>query len=112
MSRQRRHGQTVKIWQSKKVLDQRGNQVIETDLLTPPHVVRAAVIPQRNSKAEVPGQQIIDVVRIITDADLEGVTLWSKVEYLGDFWDIVAPPSYHHGTRHTRHWTMDLRRRP
>lgn len=112
MSRQRRHGQVIKIWPTKKVLDRRQNETIESDLDADPYVVKAAVIPQRNSKAEVPGQQIIDVVRLVTVADLEAVTLWSRVEYLGDFWDIVAPPAYHHGSRQVRHWTLDIRRRP
>jgi hypothetical protein len=41
------------------------------------------VIPQRSSRAEVPGQQVIDVVRLIVKDDLDGVTLWSRVEYNG-----------------------------
>lgn len=111
-SRQRRRGQTVKVWPTHEIEDKRGNKVNAPDLTDDPIVVKAAAIPQRSSKAEVPGQQQIDVVRLILDAELPGVTLWSRVEYLGDQWDIVSPPAYHHGSRHVRHWSMDIRRRP
>lgn len=111
-TRQRRRGQVVKVWPTHEVEDKRGNTVIEPNFEAEPLVVRAAAIPQRSSKAEVPGQQMIDVVRLILDAELPDVTLWSRVEYLGDQWDIVSPPAYHHGSRHVRHWSMDIRRRP
>lgn len=112
MSRQRRRGQTVKIWKTTKGLDARGNPYLSPDLDSEPIVVTAAVIPQRGSKAEVPGQQMIDVVRLIMAPDQEDVTLWSRVWYAGDYWDIVSPPAYHHGSRQLRHWSMDIRRRP
>jgi hypothetical protein len=73
--------------------------------------VRAAFIPQRSAKAEVPGQQLINVTRMIVAADLEDVTLWSRVEYMGKQWDIVTPPAYHHGPRKSRHWSIDIRER-
>lgn len=109
---QRRRGQPALIWKSKIVTDNRGNDIIVPDA-DGPHEVRAAFIPQRSSRAEVPGQQQINVTRMIVDADLEGVTLWSRVQYKGKDWDIVSPPAYHHGTRrHTRHWSIDIRERP
>jgi hypothetical protein len=76
-----------------------------------PYIVSAAVIPQRSSKAEVPGQQEINVVRLIVDPDLPDVNLWSRVEYLGEMWDVISPPAYHHGSRRVRHWSLDIRKR-
>lgn len=111
MSHQRKHGQPATVYRSKTVQDQRGNEQIVLDRENP-HRVTVAAIPQRSSRAEVPGQQQIDVVRLILDAELEGVTIWSRVEYLGDEWDVVSPPAYHHGSRRVRHWSIDIRRRP
>ncbi|AKY03767.1 head-to-tail stopper [Streptomyces phage Verse] len=110
MSHQRRRGQSAKIWKSKLVEDRRGNKLLTADA-DGPHVVRAAFIPQRSAKAEVPGQQLINITRMIVAADLEDVTLWSRVEYQGRQWDIVSPPAYHHGPRKTRHWSIDIRER-
>lgn len=112
MSRQRRHGQTVKLWPTHKVADRRGNETIAADHSVEPFVVTAAVIPQRSSRAEVPGQQVIDIIRLIMTAELPDITLWSLVEYQGDFWDVMSPPAYHHGSRQVRHWSLDVRRRP
>ena len=77
-----------------------------------PHEVRAAFIPQRSARAEVPGQAQINVQRMIVAADLTDVNLWSRVEWAGSKWDVVTPPAYHHGTRRTRHWSIDIRERP
>ncbi|MEW1694487.1 phage head-tail adapter protein [Streptomyces sp. NPDC091278] len=111
MSVQRRRGQRAKVWKTAEVIDQRGNTVAVADP-NGPISVRAAFVPQRSARAEVTGQQQINVVRMIVAADLPGVTLWSRVEYAGREWDIVSPPAYHHGDRRTRHWSMDLRERP
>lgn len=111
MSLQRRRGQDIKVWKTKIVKDSRGNDVI-TASDADPHIVRAIAIPQRSSKAEVPGQQQINVIRLIVDALLPDVNLWSRVEYDGRMWDVAAPPAYHHGTRRTRHWSIDVRERP
>lgn len=111
MSVQRRRGETARVWKMAQVIDGRGNRTLRADP-TSPHVVRAAFIPQRSSRAEVPGQQQINVVRMIVDHDLADVGLWSRVEYQGKEWDVVTPPSYHHGTRRTRHWSIDIRERP
>src|SRR5690606_9516895 len=97
-SLQRRRGQVARVWKTKITTDNRGNQVVAADA-DGPHEVRAAFIPQRSAKAEVPGQQQINITRMIVDADLEDVTLWSRVEYKGKQWDVVTPPAYHHGTR-------------
>lgn len=111
MSVQRRRGQVARIWKMVKDTDSRGNETLRPDP-TSPHEVRAAFIPQRSSKAEVPGQQEINVIRMIVRHDLSDVGLWSRVEYQGRYWDVVTPPMYHHGTRRTRHWSIDLRERP
>lgn len=111
MSVQRRRGLEIKIWKTVEVTDQRGNRV-KRAVEDGPHVVRCAFIPQRSARAEVPGQQQINVARIIVDADLPDVSLWSRVEVHGSMWDPVTPPQYHHGTRRTRHWSIDVRERP
>lgn len=112
MSAQRRRGQSIKVWKRILVTDGRGNKVLTADPNSP-YEETAAVIPQRSSKAEVPGQQQINVVRLILKPDLADVGLWSEVEYSGSKWDVAAPPAYHHGTRrHTRHWSIDIRERP
>ncbi|MEU4155699.1 phage head-tail adapter protein [Actinoplanes sp. NPDC026670] len=112
MSWQRRRGDTAKVWPTTKKTDGRGNDIYVVDMEAPPHLVRAVFIPQRSARAEVPGQQQINVVRMLVAADLKGVDLWSRVEWRGVFWDVVTPPSLHVGTRHTRHWSIDLRERP
>ena len=48
------------MWAAKEVVDNRGNTVIAVDE-TNPITVRAAFIPQRSGKAEVSGQQQINV---------------------------------------------------
>lgn len=112
MSHQRRRGQAALIYKTAETTDRRGNTVVSSTE-DGPHEVRVWVIPQRSSRAEVPGQQDINIVRIGCDPNLEGVSLWSSVEYLGRRWDVVTPPEYHHGqARHTRHWSIDLRERP
>ncbi|MGW2539680.1 phage head-tail adapter protein [Kitasatospora sp. NPDC001574] len=111
MSVQRRRGQRATVWRTVETVDHRGNAVTVADP-NGPIEVRAAFIPQRSARAELPGQQQINVTRMVVDAHLEGVSLWSRVEYAGRQWDIVSPPAYHHGTRHTRHWSLDIRERP
>lgn len=107
---QRRRGLKAKVWRVKRVENDRG-EIFEVADEANAHEVNVWVYPQRSARAELPGQQGIDVMRIGVEADLEGVTLWSKVELLGQVWDVVTPPSYHHGTKHTRHWSIDLRAR-
>lgn len=94
-----------------EVEDRRGNKIRVADK-TRPIKTKGWVMPERSSRAEVPGQQKINVIRIGITANLAGVEIWSEVEYDGKVWDVVTPPGYHHGTRHTRHWSMDLRERP
>ncbi|MFE7463101.1 phage head-tail adapter protein [Streptomyces sp. NPDC057499] len=110
-SRQRRRGIPAKVWKTVVHIDSRGNKVLVADPKGPIDV-RCALIPQRSARAEVPGQQQINITRMIVNADLPDVTLWSRVEVLGVQWDIVTPPAYHHGERKTRHWSIDIRERP
>lgn len=113
MTVQRRRGQVVKVWKTETLTDRRGNTVQASEGVdSPPVLVRAAFIPQRSSRAEVPGQQSINIYRMIIDADLEGVGLWSRIEWRGAIWDPITPPEYHQGTRQTRHWSIDIRERP
>lgn len=111
MSYQRRRGIPVKVWKTKEVTDDRGNKVRVAD---PDNTewVTAAQIPQRSARAEVPGQMVINVVRLIVDPNIADMDIWSRVEFDGKQWDVVTPPSYHHGTRHTRHRSIDVRERP
>lgn len=111
MTIQRRRGQYARVWRTTVTTDNRGNRVIGA-VEELKHPVRAAFIPQRSSRAEVPGQQQINVTRMIVSADLPDVNLWSRIEWNGSLWDVVAPPQLHHGTRHVRHWSIDIRERP
>lgn len=114
MTHQRRHGQPATVYPTKVIVDSRGNQVEMADMDSPIQVT-AVFSPQRSSRAELPGQQDIDITRMIVGADvpgIEGVDSWSRVLWNGSMWDVVVPPAYHHGSRHTRHYTMDIRRRP
>lgn len=109
---QRKRGQPARIWKTKTVTDNRNNKIIIADA-DGPYEVKAVFIPQRSARAELPGQQQINVTRMLVKPDLVGVELWSRVEAMGKVWDVVAPPAYHHGTkRHTRHWSIDIRERP
>jgi hypothetical protein len=108
----KRKGLPAKVWKTAIQRDNRNNAHV-VPVPANPHQVRAWIFPQRSSKAEVPGQQQINVIRIGVDANLADVELWSRVEFMGREWDVVAPPAYHHGHgRHTRHWSIDLRQRP
>lgn len=117
----RRHGQAFKVWPEVVVEDRRGNSKRTVDLSALPHghdgKLKGNFTPDRGSRAEVPGQQEIDVYRVVFETGLEDVTLWSRLLWAPPgrepkYWDIVEPPVYRHGTRHTRHWTMVIRKRP
>lgn len=111
MTIQRRRGQPVTLWPIKRSVDSRGNEVVEPDYDNPISC-KASAIHQRSSRAEVPGQVEVDVYRLTLPANLEGVGLWSVVEWRGVLWDVQAPPAYRHGTRAVRHVSMDIRARP
>ena len=109
---QRRRGQPAKVWPTSTITDSRGNPIVTVDMEADPIDVVAVFLPQRSARAEVPGQQQIDVTRMLVRPNLPNVNLWSRVLWNGRYWDVVTPPAYHHGTRHTRHWSLDLRERP
>lgn len=112
MTYQRRRGIPATFYPIVKQTDKRGNEVKVVDE-TSPIAAKVWVKPERGAKAEVTGQQTINVVRIGTKYDLPGVELRSMVEFHGKKWDVVSPPSRSEGTRrHTRHVEMDLRERP
>lgn len=95
-----------------KQADNRGNERKVHDESNPIHR-KVWQIPQRGAKAEVTGQQTINVVRIGVATDVPGVALNSRVEFDGKVWDVVSPPALHAGGgRHTRHYSMDVRERP
>ena len=96
---------------AKPTVDLRGNTTILSDP-NDTYTTFAAWMPERSSRAEVPGQQQIDVARLIVDADIPDVNLWSAVHVRGGVWDIVSPPEFHNGTRRLRHWSVFIRRRP
>ena len=108
----RRRGQPAVVYPTVETVDNRGHHSIQVDMANGIDV-EAVFIPQRSARAELPGQQQINVTRMIVDPDLPNVNLWSRVLWRGVVWDVVSPPQYHHGaTRHVRHWSLDLRERP
>ena len=113
MSIQRRRANRIEVTfeKTKLATDLRGNPVRQTDSADT-YTTVAAWMPERSARAEVPGQQQIDVARLIVEADIPDVDIWSTVIVRGGRWDIVSPPEYHHGTRHLRHWSVFIRRRP
>ena len=108
----KRGGQTVTIYRARPSVDRRGNEnyMAVPDL---PHVgVKCSQNPDRSTRAEVPGQQEIDVITLRIPPDLAEVNIWSQVLWGERWYDVIAPPAEHLGPRHTRHWTLTLRRRP
>lgn len=108
---QRRRGLPIKVFRSRAFLDQRGNETIRPVEVNY-HALRASITPVQGSRAEVPGQQEINIYHCIVNPDLPGVDLWSQVEWNNYRWDVVAPPVLHPGHRRTRHWSFDIRLRP
>lgn len=111
MSLQRKRGEPATFYPTVKTTDMRGDVVYRASAENAV-TVRVAAIPDRSSRAEVPGQQAIDVNRLILPAELPGVDLWSRVHWRGLWWDVIGPFALHGGTRHVRHWSVLVRRRP
>lgn len=112
MTYQRRRGLPATVYLTKTMFDSLGNEHKTVDMDNGVET-RVWLMPESSSKAEVPGQQHINVIRVgFRTFDGESPELWSQVEFMGKQWDVAAPPAYHHGTRHTRHWSLDLRERP
>ena len=110
MSIQRDRGEAARIYQVATAEDSRGNSVeaVVDEFIE----VRGAFSPDRSDRAEIPGQQQVRVFTMITSADLTNVSLWSIVKWRDLWWDIVSPPAWHIGDRHTRHWSLSIRQRP
>jgi len=111
MSVQRRRGQAAIVYPAITVTDNRGNTQLEADLNSPISVV-AAFIPDRSARAEVPGQAMVNIVKMLVKPDIPGIDMWARVEWDGRSWDVATPPANHHGSRHTRHTSLMLRQRP
>lgn len=108
----KRNGTPATFYPILKAIDNRGN---ERKVHDPDNSFERMVwqVPQRGAKAEVTGQQTINVVKIGCSTDVPGVELNSRVEFNGKKWDVVSPPAFHVGAgRHTAHYTMDVRERP
>ena len=109
-SLQRRRGEAIRIYGPVRVIDARGNETFQaarSQMVT----TTAAVIPDRSSRAEAPGQVQIDVVQFIVHAEIPELTLWSRIEWGGGWYDMASPPALHVGNRATRHTTIIARRR-
>lgn len=112
MSVQRRNGVLIKIHPTITTENRRGAKVKGPDLENW-HEVRAWIVPDRSSRAELIGQQEIEVYRVGVDPStvLTGVDQYSRVIWEGDDWDVVGPPAKRGGSRHVRHQTLTIRRR-
>jgi hypothetical protein len=111
VSVQRRRGEWIEVYRLRESVDRRGNEIIEVDPTSTTRV-RAAVVPERSSRAEVPGQQQINMVKALVALDTPDVHLWGRVKHDGQEWDIAAPPERHKGAAGTGHFTVMLRERP
>jgi len=107
---QRDRGELAYIYPVIKTTDSRQNiiEAATSAFLT----VRGAFSPDRSARAEVSGQQQVNVFKMVTSSDLSGVSLWSLVKWRNSWWDIISPPAWHIGDRHTRHWSITIRWRP
>lgn len=109
---QRRRGQKAYLYERIQRTSTRGNITWEPDINGPTQAVRVAESHDRSSQAELVGQQVIEVRQLIIKTHLTNPQVWGMVFFDGQWWDIESPPAYRHGTRHTRHWTVKIARRP
>lgn len=111
-SLQRLRGSTIAtVYQTREIIDDRGNKTIQP-VAEGAYTIRVSITPDRSARAEVPGEMEIDVINIRVPHMLPGITIRSRVYLGGSWWDLVSPPAHRVGTRHTRHTTLTLRRRP
>lgn len=111
MSVQRKRGQRFTYYPKVTTVDSRENRTITVDMDSP-RKARGAFIPDRSSRAELPGQQRVEVYKLIVSDKLLDIDLWGLVEWRGAYWDVSSPSMYRHGTRQVRHQTAEIRRRP
>lgn len=110
MSMQRRRGREVEFFGTVERTSRRGDTVkVPSDAAA--WVTRCSESAERSSRAELPGQQGIDVITIRVSAARD-VALFDRARYRNLWWDVVAPPSVRNGSRHVQHQTVLLRRRP
>lgn len=102
----------IEIWPTVERTNRRGDVVRGADVDAEPFVTYGSVSALRSQRAEVPGQQEVDIVRIAFNAPIPGLDTTSRVRIGESLYDVVTPPSKRHGSRHVQHWTVDLRRRP
>lgn len=108
MSMQRKRGRKLQYWKAVATTNFYGDKVERA--LDGPYEARYWESHDRSSRAEVPGQQEVDVIKVGIDATHD-VSLWARVKIGNIYWDIESPPAYRHGTRGTRHQTVSLRQR-
>lgn len=108
---QRKRGFYIEVLPTIIVEDNRGVMVRQPDLQNPIRT-RAAITPERSSKAEVPGQQVINVIRVLIDYKFAAlVDIHSRLRWDGKEWDVITPPEHHYGTHHSRHVSILARQR-
>ena len=93
---QRKRGQDCVLYLTITSTDDRGNEVKSADMANPTPA-RAAFVSSTG-----------DTVVMLIDPT-PGLDVWSRVEWHGGKYN-VTPPGFHHGTRHTRHWSAKLQR--
>lgn len=100
MSLPRKNRQSAVIYPTVTAPDHRGNEV-KSPNMDAPIPVKATFSPQ--SKA--------NTYHMFIDTLPDGVDIYSRVEWLGDQWDIMSPPAPSAGPRHVRHWTLEIQKR-
>lgn len=111
MSYQRQHGTTVIFYPQKEVVDADGVPTLVADMDNPSAPTKAAILPERGQRAEVPGQQVVNVVRLLVKR-LPGLGPWARVEFRGRSWDIALPPEERLNVpRSSRHIVVECRER-
>jgi len=108
--RKGRNAQSAIVYKTTSVVDDRGNEQVQVDMDNGVEVMAAFTAASTRDIA-VAGQATHEQYTMIVRPDIPDVGMWSVVEWRGEFWDVVAPPEYHHGTRHVRHWSVKIRRR-
>ena len=97
MSLPKKNRQAAVIYPTLLTTDKRGNDVKSADM-NAPIPVRATFSPQ--SKAST--------YHMFIDTLPDGVDIWSRVGWNDGLYNVTAPPAYHNGPRHTRHWVIEL----
>lgn len=107
---QRRTGEWVTLYTARREVSARGAPMLVVD---PDSGVkfRCTEQPERSSRAELPGQLGIEMVRIDIPWETPA-SLWGAAYFRDGWWDVQNPPAVLPGSRHVRHKQIVLRRRP